>query len=269
MTAIIAIFTTLVVLLGTGGAALGQAREAIDILTNVLGLNRTVRGHVVQQQDGMLVVRGDDRRTYAISTTALGASAAGRLTEGEPVTVTLRREPEGGTPVAESVEQAAGGRASFQRIEGTVESVSGDRVTFRTRDGRTVTLDRSRIVGPMPRLSTGESASLIYEGDPQTAVWIDARTAAASTAPLPGASGAPAGAYQRVHGYVQSVGLGTLTMKTDDGRTLTVDTSQVAARTGVRPGDLVSVVGKPAADGGDRFVAEVIHPDGGGAASPR
>lgn len=64
----------------------------------------------------------------------------------------------------------------------------------------------------------------------------------------------------RLYGYVQSVGPNTMSFKADDGRILTVDTSQVDAqgRSAVRRGDLVSVVGKTTARA-DQFVAEVIE----------
>jgi hypothetical protein len=51
-----------------------------------------------------------------------------------------------------------------------------------------------------------------------------------------------------------------MSFKTDDGRTLAVDTSAVDAkvRDNVRPGDIVSVAGKTTARA-DQFVAEVIE----------
>lgn len=69
------------------------------------------------------------------------------------------------------------------------------------------------------------------------------------------------GAWQRLHGYVQSVGVGMISLKTDDGRTLDIDTSQVPRDqlASVRPGDLVSVTGR--SEAADRFSAEVVQPD--------
>ncbi len=69
------------------------------------------------------------------------------------------------------------------------------------------------------------------------------------------------GAWQRLHGYVQSVGVGTISLKTDDGRTLDIDTSQVpnGQLASVRPGDLVTVTGRP--EGADRLSAELVQPD--------
>jgi hypothetical protein len=70
------------------------------------------------------------------------------------------------------------------------------------------------------------------------------------------------GEYQRIHGYVQSVAWATMSLKTDDGRTLTVDTSQIDSqmRTAMRPGELVTVLGKTTA-GATQFMAERIERD--------
>jgi len=68
-------------------------------------------------------------------------------------------------------------------------------------------------------------------------------------------------AHQRVRGSIETVGLGSLTMKTDRGHALTVDTTQVSEPVRVRPGDLVTIVGKMAEGHSERFVAEVIRND--------
>jgi hypothetical protein len=51
-----------------------------------------------------------------------------------------------------------------------------------------------------------------------------------------------------------------MSLKADDGRTLTIDTSQIDSqmRTAMRPGDLVSVLGKTS-PGTDQFMAERIE----------
>ena len=51
---------------------------------------------------------------------------------------------------------------------------------------------------------------------------------------------------------------GSLALKTDDGRMLTVDTTG-ASGTGIAPGDVVSVTGKM--DGQGRLHAELIQKD--------
>jgi hypothetical protein len=268
MATIMAILTSAIVLLGVVTPVLGQGQPraggVVDVLTDVLGLDRTVRGHVVQHREGTLVLRGDDDRTYTINTAGLDAKSIGQLKDGRPVTVSLKSGDRGAMPIAAAVEAGQGSAKAFQRVEGTVESVNGDQITFGTREGTTIVVDRSRIVGQAPMVATGETATLVYEQEPQLAgVWLDSREI------QPSAS-VPSGAYQRVHGYVQSLGLGTLTLESDDGRTLTIDTTQVTEPPRVRPGDVVSVVGKASGDRRDRFVAELIQPDAEGpAAAPR
>lgn len=245
MGTIIAIVTTVLL---SGGV--------LDVLTDVLGLERTARGHVVQHREATLVLRGDDGRTYTINTAGLDSSAMARLKEGRPVTVALKSgSGPDAMPIAESVSAGPGASKAFRRVEGTVEAVTGDRITFRTRDGMTLTLDRSRIVGEAPRVAVNETATVVYEEEPRLAgVWIDTREIQPSAA-------VPPGAYERLHGYVQSVGLGTLVLKTDRGAVLTVDTTQVGEAVRVRPGDVVTIVGKPAQDHRERFVAEIIQTD--------
>src|SRR5262245_16379681 len=74
----------------------------------------------------------------------------------------------------------------------------------------------------------------------------------------PSASPSTSPGYQRVHGYVQSVASGSLALKTDDGQTLTVDTT-AASGTTIAPGDVVSVTGKM--EGQGRLRAELIQKD--------
>jgi hypothetical protein len=106
-----------------------------------------------------------------------------------------------------------------------------------------------------------DQGTLTYEfgpGQQVIAVWLERPETQPSAAVIPRAVNP--GAYERLHGYVQSVGPSTMSFKADDGRTLAVDTSQVDAqvRSAVRPGDLVSVVGKTTARA-DQFVAELIE----------
>lgn len=245
MGTIIAIFTTVLL----SGAVL-------DVLTDGLGLARTARGHVVQHREATLVLRGDDQRVYTINTAGLDLPAMTRLKEGRPVTVALKSGSGPAVmPIAASVTAGPGAAKTFRRVEGFVEAVNGDRVTFKTRDGLTLTLDRSRIVGEAPRVAVNETATLVYEQEPALAgVWIDTRE-------IQPAAAVAAGAYQRLHGHVQAVGLGSLMLKTDRGAVVTVDTTQVGEPVRVRPGDFVTIVGKTAEGHAERFVAEVIQTD--------
>jgi hypothetical protein len=67
---------------------------------------------------------------------------------------------------------------------------------------------------------------------------------------------------ERVHGLIDAVSLTGLTLQADDGRKLTVDTGKVNSRLvqALRPGDLVTVVGRMADQPGT-FVADSLQPD--------
>jgi hypothetical protein len=182
MATIIAMFTTVVVLLGLAhpALALGQARAGgvRDILADVFGLDRTLRGHVVQHREATLVLRGDDARVYTVNTAALDTAALARLKDGLPVVVSLKHEAPDATtmPIASAIRPTDGARKEFRRAEGTVQSVNDDRVVFRARDGRTVTLDRARIAGEAPHVVVHEAATLVYEQEPRVAgLWIETR----------------------------------------------------------------------------------------------
>jgi hypothetical protein len=77
-----------------------------------------------------------------------------------------------------------------------------------------------------------------------------------------------AGDWQRIHGQVQSIQGTQLTFKTDDGRTLTVDTSQVSApvRQALTPNLAATVIGFRG-DQPNRFTARYIQQDNAGPAS--
>ena len=136
----------------------------------------------------------------------------------------------------------------------------GSQFRFRTTDGTTLWADGSQMPG-RAAARVNDQGTLTYELGPRqqvTALWLERQETQPSAAVSPRA--VSPGEYQRIYGYVQSVGSSTMSFKADDGRILTVDTSQVDAqvRSTVRQGDLVSVVGKTTARA-DQFVAEVIE----------
>src|SRR5215813_7348018 len=225
------------------------------------------------------IVRGDDDRTYVVNTSGVDLSAVQGLKPGQAVSVTARSTGQNGVLVASAVKSESSPTKNFQTIEGTVESVNGTKITFKTPNGLSLPLDLRQVVGRTPNLQPNTPATLTVEQDRDalTAVWIEPRAsqagAAASTpsassssatptaanpsasAPSasPSTSSTPSAGYQRVHGYVQSVASGSLALKTDDGQTLTVDTTG-ASGTVITPGDVVSVTGKT--DGQGRLRAE-------------
>ena len=189
MTILIAIFTMIVASAGIADAALAQPSRAggavWDTLNEVLGLNWHAHGYVVQHREATLVLRGDDRRVYTINTAGLDRSALSRLKDGRPVTVELKRATKADAmPIAASVAARSGPTKIFRRVEGTVAAVSDETITFRTREGLTLALDATRIVGEPPRVDANETATLIYEQEPTVAgVWIDTSETQPSAAP--------------------------------------------------------------------------------------
>jgi cold shock CspA family protein len=84
---------------------------------------------------------------------------------------------------------------------------------------------------------------------------------------------ATGGDWQRIHGVVQNVQGSTLTLRTDDGRRLTVDMTQVGReiRQALQPGEGVTVIGHEFT-GANRLRAQYIQQDSSagvqGSASP-
>jgi hypothetical protein len=237
--------------------------RVFDVLTDLLrggGGNQPIRGYMVSVRDSDFIVRGGDNRTYTISAAGVDRQLLARLQPGDPVKVTVKRGS-GDTLVASAVEADNGQPRAFRTVNGAVESLSGGRLQFRTSEGFVVPVDLNQMVGTRPTLQPSEAATLIYEQtgqNPITAVWIDTRPTLGAASPrTTPPSGAAGGGYERIHGFVESIGLGTLTVKTDDGRTMLVDLGNT--RSGdVKPGDLVSVVGRSS---GDRFRAETVQKD--------
>jgi len=83
-----------------------------------------------------------------------------------------------------------------------------------------------------------------------------------------GAAAQAAGNWQKVHGQVQAVRGGQLTLKADDGRVVNVDMTQVSqpVQGAMMPNLGVTVTGFPGASP-DRFTARYIEQDQGGPAS--
>jgi hypothetical protein len=201
-------------------------------------------------------------------------------------------------PIMAAAEQ----NRQWQRIHGQVQSVQGSQLTFRTDDGRTLNVDMSQVQQPVQQaLTQNEAATLIgFAGsqsnaftaryiqqdssDPsrggrivgQTQGQATSRAATASPAPVP-----PAGqqarkqsdqqGWQRIHGTVQSVKGETLTLRTDDNKTLTVDVKQVTDNVvrALKPGEGVTVIGHYRGDS-THVTAQYIQQDSSaGAASPK
>jgi hypothetical protein len=256
--------TMLVLVLGAGVPAQAQTGERVlETISDLLRGAQNVQGWVVSVRDSDMVVRGRDNRTYTISTTNVDRQALSRLQPGQPVKVSVRRN--GQTLVASSFEVENGEPRLFRTVNGVVDSVSGDRVQFKTSEGFMLPMDLAQVVGPKPSVKQGDTAMVTYEQtgqNPLTAVWIETRGVFPAASPRttePAGVTVTGSGYERIHGFVESVGLGTLTLKADNGRTMIVDLRNARGNAGdVRPGDLVNIVGRTT---GERFVAETLQRD--------
>jgi hypothetical protein len=274
MNTLIAIFTLIGILIASGGLAAAQDqtkdsqkkdRGVVDILNRILGGKQNVKGAVVSAKDSTLIVRGDDDRTYVVNTAGVDSATTEKLKPGQAVTVAAGTTGQNGVIIASSIEPGAEGTKQFHAVNGTVTSAGTSTITFKTRDGIEIPMDLSQIVGPPPRVRAREPATLIYEQSRQTAlapVWIEPSSATSTGSTSTGSAsptttGSSTAGSDRIHGYVESIGVDTLTLKTDDGRMVAVDTSR-AKSDDARPGDTVTVIGR-AGSGSDKFVAEQIQ----------
>lgn len=255
---LIATVTMLALLLGAGIPAWSQTSDRVfDTITDLLrgAAGQELRGFVVTVHDEDIVVRGKDDRTYTIATTGIDKRVlVDALKPGQPIKVKLRRG-DGQKLVAASMEADTGTVRSFRTVPGTVEPLSGDRIQFRTTEGFVIPVDLGQMVGTRPPVRAGEAATLTYEmtgKNPLVAVWIEPSGAAGAASPR-------TVGYERVHGFIQAIGTGSFTLKTDDGRSMLVDVrNSPGGVNNLRPGDLVSVVGRTATD---RFSAELVQKD--------
>ena len=267
----------------SSGGGLGGV---LDTLGGIFGVGSgRVHGNVVVNRGDTLVVRTDAGRTLAVDASKTDSRLRGLLKPGDGVTLVMRApkegEPRDATTVATELQLDPPTQAgkSWLSVEGTVQEANNSRVTFKTREGFTLPLDVATITG-LPTLQAGQPATLIYEQGRQgpVAVWIEPGTSAsaqtfpASPRPVPGQppdpqagaspSASPDTGLQRVHGLVDSVSLTGFTLTSDDGRKMTVDTLRLSEgrAPNVRPGDLVTVFGRPGSTP-SAITAEFVQPD--------
>jgi preprotein translocase subunit YajC len=131
----------------------------------------------------------------------------------------------------------AGAADDWQRVHGKVQSVSGNTVTVKADDGRVLTVDASQVSADIrDALKPDAGVTLIGQAGAQANQFTAQYIQQDASDPLRGGTivgPAPPPAsdrsWQRVHGAVQSVSGHTVSVKTDDGRTLTVHAGQVSA----------------------------------------
>jgi hypothetical protein len=238
-----------------------------DILSGLSGEYQRLHGDRVHASGTTMILRADDGKTYAVDMSALNTQMWHPIELGQAVTLAAKPGREPNTLVAARLQADPADRSTgkapkkpFVSVQGTVEAVQQSQLRFRTSDGKILRVDASQMPG-RAAMKVNDQGTLTYELGPRQqvrALWLERPETQPSAAVNPKA--VSPGHYQRIYGYVQSVGRSTMSFKADDGRTLTVDTSQVDAqvRNTVRPGDLVSILGKTTAQA-DQFAAEVIE----------
>lgn len=236
-----------------------------DILSGLPGEYRRLHGYRVHGSGSTMIVLADDGTTSSVDMSAIRTQDPIELGEAVTLAVKPGREPNSfiaGRIHADPADPTTGtiARRPFDSVQGTVEAIHGSTIRFRTSDGLVLRVDASRMPGGAA-IQVNDWGALTYERGPNRqiiALWLERQEIQPSASA--GARLASPSEYRRIHGYIQSVEWATMSLKADDGRTLTVDTSQIESqiRTSMRPGDLVSVLGKTT-PGSNQFVAERIE----------
>jgi preprotein translocase subunit YajC len=147
---------------------------------------------------------------------------------------------------------AAGIQQQWQEVHGSVVSVQGSTLTFKADDGRTLTVDMSKVNPAIQKaLTPNEKATIVGFAGSQPNQFTAQFIQQDSSDPSRGGrivGQTPAGtdeSWQRIHGTINSVSGNTLSLKTDDGQTITVDLAQVDAgiRNSLKQGEGVTVIG--------------------------
>ena len=182
-------------------------------------------------------------------------------------------------PMYSATAAAPSGTRGWQRVHGKVQSVNGNTVTLKTDDGRTLTVDASQVSGEIRGALTADAGVTLIgfagsDATKFTARYIqqdssDPSRGGTAVGQTPTPAAADGKSWQRVHGKVQSVSGNTVTVKADDGRTLSVDAAQVSAeiRGALKPDAGVTLVGF-AGDQPTRFTARYIEQDSSAGAAP-
>lgn len=140
---------------------------------------------------------------------------------------------------------AAAAAPAEQVLHGTIEQVDGPRIILRADDGRQYTIDTTRVPGFTLTGSTGREVTVSARSGQRPGELEAVAIEAGRT-----------GGWQRIHGTIQSVEGANVTLRADDGRLYTIDTTAVpnftltgstgrevtvTARTGQQPGQLEAV----------------------------
>jgi RNase P/RNase MRP subunit p29 len=156
-----------------------------------------------------------------------------------------------------------------QKVHGSVVSVQGNTMTFKADDGRTLTVDISKVNPAVQKaLMPNEKATLMGTPGSQpnqfTAQFIQQDSSNPSRGgTVVGQTPAPAAQqWQDVHGSIVSVQGSTMTFKADDGRTLTVDATALSpqVRQALKANEGATLVGF-AGSQPNQFTAQFVQQD--------
>lgn len=229
-----------------------------------------VTGTITHDSRGQfMVLRGDDGRTYYVDLSRADRSEQTRNLGNRPVTVigaegarndeirayivdVFDTKPR----VAQGFTDAPSG--AFQRVHGTVESVSGNTARVKTDEGRTINVHLTEM-DKKGAVRAGERVTMVgrVEGGTYRAFWARAREDDRDTFTSASTDRDEPGRWRRHHGTVESRSGNRMTFRADSGRTWEVDLSNVPdnQRRGLERGEAVTIAGVPE---GQRFVARYI-----------
>ncbi len=149
--------------------------------------------------------------------------------------------------------------APIDVVRGSVVQHREGTLVLRGDDGRVHTINSAGLdAAALARLGEGGPVMVALKSGSPGAMPIASAVEAIEIQP---SAAVPGRLLDRVHGSVDRIGLGTVTLKTDAGVELTIETSQLTEAVRLRPGDLVTVIGTMAQGPTARFLAEQIVAD--------
>ena len=125
--------------------------------------SQNVHGTVQSVQGSQLTVKADDGRVLTVDMTAVGQNIQQAMAPGMGVTITgsaganatqmtaqyIQQDSSdpsrGGTVVGQPAAPAAQPSGDWQKVHGTVQSVSGNTLTLKADDGRVLTVDMNAV----------------------------------------------------------------------------------------------------------------------------
>jgi hypothetical protein len=174
--------------------------------------------------------------------------------------------PAGAQPPADSVRDILSDiyapidhSAPIDVVRGSVVEHREATLVLRGDDGRVHTINTAGLdAAAMARLHAGSPVMVALKSGSPGAMPIASAVEAIEIQP---SAAVPGRLLDRVHGSVERIGLGRVTLRTDAGVELTVETTQLTTAVQLRPGDVVTVIGTMAQGTNPRFRAEEIFAD--------